>query len=385
MRLLDRYIIRQFMLNYLLAFGVMVGMYVLLDLIINFDRFSKANLYNLGGNAPSSQVFFSLMGDIGEYYMYQLLVIFQQLSPAIPSLAAGFTMVRMTRHHELTAMLASGVSLYRVALPIIVCAFGLSLLVIADQELLIPNFQDKLLRRHGDVAAQTTAPNKYESLYFLRDDGNNSLLMADAYDPATKTLTNVRIILRDEHGVPIGRYVAATAHWDPTVPNESISGVWVLPNMLMIDDNPRTPPEKRHVETYHRKGHVYTKLTPEQLELVFSKRAVEFLSTAQIRVLRDNSPDLTKPALDKIMHARYSQPLMNLIMLLVGIPFLLTREPRALVGNMLMCTAVSAVVFVGTFVLLQMSGRVVPPMVGAWLPVIIFGPLALVMLDSIRT
>ena len=48
-------------------------------------------------------------------------------------------------------------------------------------------------------------------------------------------------------------------------------------------------------------------------------------------------------------------------------------------------------VFAATFVIFQIAGTVLPggypldPLLAAWLPVLIFGPLAVVMLDMIRT
>src|SRR4051812_14572159 len=150
MRILDRYIVKSFLVNYLLALGVMVGMYTLLDLIVNFDNFAKGAAVATapGAGAPSAGAM-EILGDIVDYYSYQMLVIFQQVSGAIPLLAAGFTMVRMTRHHELTAMLASGVSLYRVAAPIILVSIGISALHVVNQEFVIsqPFVIEKLLRR----------------------------------------------------------------------------------------------------------------------------------------------------------------------------------------------------------------------------------------------
>src|SRR5947209_8060232 len=113
MRILDRYIVRAFIFNYLLALVVLVGMAILLDLIVNLDSFSKSASAAAAQAANTSAS--SAIWNIIDYYSYQSLVMFQTVSGAIPLLAAGFTMVRMTRHHELTAMLASGVSLYRVA------------------------------------------------------------------------------------------------------------------------------------------------------------------------------------------------------------------------------------------------------------------------------
>ena len=85
------------------------------------------------------------------------------------------------------------------------------------------------------------------------------------------------------------------------------------------------------------------------------------------------------------MHLHFTQPLMNIIMLLIGIPFLLTREPNKLVINMFYCTAISGIIFVATFVIFQLGGTQINPLLAAWLPVLIFGPFALVMLDTIKT
>jgi hypothetical protein len=76
---------------------------------------------------------------------------------------------------------------------------------------------------------------------------------------------------------------------------------------------------------------------------------------------------------------------MNIVLLLIGIPFLLTREPNRLVINMFYCTAVTGVIFVATFVIFQMAGTQLDPLWGAWLPVLVFGPFSLVMLDLIKT
>ena len=68
MRLLDRYIVRNFLLNYVLAFGVLVGMYTLLDLIINFSNFTRASAPGAGAVTQ----FFSLLADICDYYAYRI-------------------------------------------------------------------------------------------------------------------------------------------------------------------------------------------------------------------------------------------------------------------------------------------------------------------------
>ena len=85
------------------------------------------------------------------------------------------------------------------------------------------------------------------------------------------------------------------------------------------------------------------------------------------------------------MYTRITQLIMNMIMLLIGIPFLLAREPNKLITNMLWCSAISAGCFITTFVFFQLAGSGLSPFAGAWLPVVLFGPLAIVMLDMVKT
>jgi lipopolysaccharide export system permease protein len=381
MRILDRYIVRAFVFNYLLALVVLVGMAILLDLIVNLDSFSKS----ASAAAAATQANTTAGGaiwNILDYYSYQSLVIFQTVSGAIPLLAAGFTMVRMTRHHELTAMLASGVSLYRVALPVVIVSVIFGGVSWINQEYVIsqPDIVQKLLRRHDEVGVPVM---KTEPIYFVQDPRDNSLLLASSYDSAKKQMNGVLIVQRDANGAPIGHIAADTATW--MLPQNETSEVWMLSGrVIQSEDRLDADPTKRFVGKVDQQEY-QTGLTPAQLDLMFRKKAVEYLSSAQVRELAANSPPANQPLLYKIMDLRVTQPLMNIIMLLIGVPFLLTREPNRLIRSMIYCTIVSGFVFVATFVIFQMAGTKLDPLLAAWLPVMIFGPCAVVMLDVIRT
>ncbi len=421
MRILDRYIVKAFLTNYLLALSVMVGMYTLLDLIVNFDKFEKgatssvlvdkdnptttasatrpatskatpaptavatgdAAVDDTAGKSSAASAI-DVLSDMFDYYAFQFLVIFQQVSAAIPTLAAGFTMVRMTRHHELTAMLASGVSLYRVAAPIILVSMGIAGIHVLNQEFVLsqPFIIEKLLRKHEEVNQVLTRTDRLDFVV----DKDHSLISAREYDPVKKQMKDVFIVQRDENGTPIRHWVAETATWE--IPPGDFTEAWIMRGVIYEDDQGNADARQRPAEKLDpSKSMVYSSraMSPDQLDLIFQKKAVDYLSSSQVSKLIEFSPAINKPMLYKIMHLRFTQPLMNLIMLLIGIPFLLTREPGRLVINMFYCTAVSGIVFISTFVIFQMGGTQLDPLLAAWLPVLIFGPFALVMLDLIHT
>ncbi len=376
MKILDRYIIRNYLINCILALAVMIGMYILLDIIVNFDLFTRGSTYQ---HATAMQAFWGLLREITSFYLYRTLVIFAMISGIIPLLAAGFTMVRMTRNRELIALLASGVSLYRVAAPIILCAVGFNLLVVLDQEVLMPANISKLLRKHGQVSASFV---HNEPIYFV-PESDHSLVLAGSYNAKTKTMRQVRIIQRNPSGEAKAMILAKKAVWKNNIGEGPISGGWRMDDVVQINAakaaNPNDRPEPVKRMTYQ------TPVTPGQLNLIFQKKAVDYLSIAEISKLMLYSTPATRLSLEKIMYTRITQLIMNLIMLLIGIPFLLAREPDKLVTNMLWCSAVSAICFITTFVCFQLAGSGLSPFAGAWLPVVLFGPLALVMLDMVKT
>ncbi len=359
MRILDRYIVKAFVFNYLLALCVLLGMCTLLDLIVNLDSFTHVAPSAAATQAAADSehmtrmaLIFHAVWNIIDFYSYQWLVMFQQVSGAIPLLAAGFTMVRMTRHHELTAMLASGVSLYRVAAPIVLVSIGFGLLTVVNQEFIIsqPAIVQKLLRKHDDLNAPVT---RNEPIYFVQDS-DNSLLVASDYDPVKKVMKGVLIVQRDKAGSPIGHIVADSATWE--IPPNELRETWVMSGVVQSEDRLDADPTKRFVGKVASQEY-QTGLTPSQLDLIFSKKAVDYLSSKQVRELAASSPPANQPMLYKIMDLRVTQPLMNIVLLLIGIPFLLTREPRRLINNIMICVVATGIVFAATFVIFQMGGR----------------------------
>ena len=80
MRLLDRYIIKNFLVNFVLALTVLVGLFILFDLIVNAHDFARGAVVSASGVKGPSPTIWDIAGDIGDYYLYQLPVIFQQVS-----------------------------------------------------------------------------------------------------------------------------------------------------------------------------------------------------------------------------------------------------------------------------------------------------------------
>ncbi len=85
-------------------------------------------------------------------------------------------------------------------------------------------------------------------------------------------------------------------------------------------------------------------------------------------------------------HMRFTQPFVNMLLLLLSVPFFLNREPAQVVTSggtcLLVCGLCFVVAFVGQQQVIVIESY---PALPAWLPIMIFGPVAVLFLDSVKT
>ncbi len=103
MKILDRYIVRNFLYSAGLWLLIFMSLRIVTDLFINMDEFVE-----------SDKPFAMAVSDIARYYGYQSLAYFAQLGGVVIVAAATFSLARMNQTNEMVAMLASGVSLHRI-------------------------------------------------------------------------------------------------------------------------------------------------------------------------------------------------------------------------------------------------------------------------------
>jgi len=367
MRTLDRYLLRSFLFNYAAALFVMVSMYVVLDLFFNLDEFTE-----------NDRPFFTTLLDIADYYAFNVPFYFSQLSGVITLFAACFTLARLQWANETTAILASGVSLYRVAAPIVVAGFCMNVLLVADFEVIIPAIAPKLARSRDDVEE-----TRVYDLWFVKD--GNRVLSAQHFRPKPEPgeIRNLRVVeLAGPRKQLAGAITAANATWDPAKHR------WNLVSGRHYDlsgaDNSSVKPTP--VDFYE------SQLDPDQLVLRKMVAWTQFLSTSQLNKLVDQD-ETRRGMVDQIKHTRFTQPITNMILLLLGISFFMSRLPRESVLNQ----AVKAIGTCALLIMLAFAGQhmigavgsvfhvPIPAAFPAWIPIFLFGPLAVWLLDSVKT
>src|SRR5258706_1821895 len=225
MKILDRYISAGFLKNYILSFMILVGLYVMLDMLFNFDNLMAVQTRE---GLTGTDAIWPLLKTIWDYYFYQVFLIFVTLSGIIPVVAAAFTLMRMSRQNELSAILSAGVPLLRLAWPIIVVAIILNALLLVDQEVVIPAMIPKLTRSHNEAGKETTNGFPIES---MQDENGNLVLAAKYYpDPDHPYMVKVTIVQRNDEFQARAQITAERADWEPRVNG----GQWKLTGALLM-------------------------------------------------------------------------------------------------------------------------------------------------------
>ena len=89
-------------------------------------------------------------------------------------------------------------------------------------------------------------------------------------------------------------------------------------------------------------------------------------------------------------HFRITEPIINLVMLMISLPILVCRDPKSMKSAIMISFGLTSACYVTTFVCRMLATEQiifdkVMPEFWAWLPVFIFVPAALVVLDSMKT
>ncbi|GMV98603.1 MAG: hypothetical protein AMXMBFR83_29520 [Phycisphaerae bacterium] len=370
MRTLDRYLLRSFLFSYVASLFVLVSLYVVLDLFLNLDEFTES---------PDKGVW-QVVADIADYYFFNLPMYFSQLAGVITLFAACLTLARMQRANEMTAVLASGTSLYRLAAPIVFAGLVMNGLVVANQELLLPKVAAKLARSRVDVEGRVAA-----ELWFIKDGSN--LISAQRFQPSPGWMRKMYVMELDSADGRGGRLrsviEAYQAEWDAQQRG------WRL-----IDGRRHSvAADQSRLETT-RVDFYASELSPADLVLRKIAAWNRFLSTAQLNQLVARG-DVRADAINHLRHSRFTLPIHNMILLLLGMAFFLNRLPESVLTQGAKALATCAVSFLVAFAGQNLVGAITGAYAGSlpdwvsvlptWVPIFLFGPLAVVLLDNVKT
>ncbi len=364
---IDWLLVKGYFKAYFVCLISLLSLYVVIDLFMNLDDFAGKR-QDLSGVARH----------IGSYYAYRSSKIFDQLCEPIVLLAAMFTVAWVQRHNELLPLLSAGVSTRRVVLPVLVCAWIMLSMAVVNGELVIPRIAGKLTFDKSDPEGK-----KEIEVRGAWDVNNLQLNGKAAYRDGLR-VKDFEVTIPANLGRQIVHLQAKEARYIAPGSAEGRSGGWLLsgtqPEALENWDNKEVlapiDPGKYFLYTREADFDMLTR-NPKWFQLASTLQLYSELQR----------PEATRVAqLAVLFHMRLTRPILGMVLVFMGLSVILTDQNRNVFINAGMCLVLCALFFAAIFAAKQLGDTdMLSPALAAWLPVLLFGPLAFVMFDAVHT
>lgn len=372
MTILDRYIIKTYLLNFVILLTVLMALFIVGGVLIDLDEYIGAGEMYAQREGSGSVLMWTVWA-IFDFNAPMQLMLYAFFSGLVCVGAAGFTLTGLARTRELTAMLSSGISMYRIAMPMLLTGFGLNLLASIDQEFFLPPLAHKVTRNLSELKS-TNAKN--QPVYFMSDESGR-LFSAGNFQQVDGTglLTDVTLLERNAVGQAVQRVVASQAIW-----NEERNG-WELTDGFALV---RPVNATAGVGTTHGVDFVPSTLNPTVIRARMESNYLNMLSVRKLQKLAGNE-QIDRAKIQQIMHGRMSQLVLNMLVLAMGLTFFLSREPTSALSAAVKATGLC--IGAWSMGLTMQSAEVswLNPVATAWLPVVIYIPVTAVTLQMLKT
>jgi lipopolysaccharide export system permease protein len=374
--IIDRYLLRQFVQVLVICFLSLIGLYIVIDAFGHLDHFVDYAEKNGG-----------LLAVMASFYAYRAVMFFDRTSGVLTLVAVMFTVTWIQRHHEMTALLAAGIRRTRVLRPVLVAAIGVSLAAAANREFIMPSIRHQLALDSKNLGGEQ------EALMQSRFDSQTDILLGgERIVPAQQKIVGPKFVLPrqfDQFGKQLtareARYLPA--HGD--LPSGYLLSGVIAPKALL----------KQPALLLEGKPIIMTPVGNDWLQrdqlFVASGVSFEFLAAGatwrDFASTREMIHELRSPSTDigadvrVAIHARLLQPFLDTTLLFLGLPFVVTRtnrNPFIAIGLSLAVVTLFMLVVLGCQSL-GSSGWIAAPL-AAWLPLILFAPLAAALSDTLQ-
>jgi len=357
--IIDRYLVREYLMLVGIGLAVTATLFMVVDLVQTLDRYLRLK-------PPLVYIF--------EHFLYRLPAALHESLPVVTLVATLFLFLALGRYHELTALKAAGISLYRVSVPILAVGFLISIAAGFFQEIVLP-----VLNERGDEVDRVKIRGEAPSHLRLRQrlwvrHGDSRFYRVELLSPGTNDMYGVTVLELERDFRLAERLDARWAHWTP-LGWELSDGAY---RMVGADDAVQTLPFSRTAVDLEEGIEDFVRVEKPVSAMGF--RELE----DYIAQLRSAGFEIRKYLVE--LYSKLSFPLVNLIMVLVAIPFAL-QSPRGgrLFGIGLAIAIMAGYLVVHYAALALARADLLPPLIAAWTANVIFTGIGVSLFLRART
>ncbi|MEA2489524.1 MAG: lipopolysaccharide export system permease protein lptG, partial [Acidobacteriota bacterium] len=358
--ILDRYILKEF----LKVLGMVLISVMALYIIIDYTDLAK----DIRKNHIAASTLL----------LYYRFLIFQVLNLTLPISVLVATLVTfgmLSKNNEVTAIKSGGVSLYRVALPIIAVAAVMSVLAYFILDFVLPYSNERAAQLHNKIEGRATQTAASQQKLWYRGKGRYIINFL-SYDKDAKRLSQIQVFEFHPSEFRLTRRVYAnSATWN--------GQAWAF--------------DQGWMRSFGDDGHTtYTPIT-KPLPLFYSETPDDFAADVKppeqmtytelrryIETIRKSGYAAEEMTVK--LYAKTSWPAISIVMALIALPFAFRMGKRGALYGVGLALGLGIVYWI-IFAVFTKFGEVgnLPPLLSAWAANILFALSAIYMFLHVET
>ena len=372
MRLHDRYLFRELLTPLAYCLGGFLVFWIAYFFFSQIDEMQQHQLRLI---------------DCAEYAVAMMPGFLILVLPIGLLLSLLYALTQHARHHELTALRAAGVSLWRLCLPYFVVGLAAGGIYFGMNELVVPrcaNWTEEILSRHVQSETNPKIKTHFTKIGF-RTTHANRIWQIGEYDSITKIMLNPNVAWSSPDG---------STHMLKAGRAGRTNGIWIFSDAKMFTQLPHGSPVPTFTtnliampEFDETPKQILSNLKMSDSQTVRGSRSAD-IPLKDLREYLKLHPDLPRDdanALRTKFYGRLAAPWTCLVVVFIAIPFGAQSGRR----NLFFGVAGSIFICFSYFVLQQVSlafgmNGILPAWLAAWLPNMLFATAGAVLMVRTR-
>ncbi len=356
---LVKYLFKRFTPIFIGALGFFSLVLVLVDLLMNLWKFIQ-------NEVPAVQVVHLMLLYVPKtlWYAVPLGILF----------AVAYTLSDLYANNELTAVFASGVSLTRFTLPLLVFSFLMSFgLFFFEDLVVVPTYAKKKDLQNTLLSEERSLNN--DSVVVL-SDGGLVVYKAQLYEDSQRRLYDLVLVFRNDDRTLRSIVRADSAQWDEG------RSVWRLQNPLEYSYS------NGEIQARHPSSDLTDRLNEPCETFRNNSVSIEEVNTRDAKIYMEHLKRVGLPYAEElsVYYKKFAFPCIVFIVVFLSIGLSGKSRKNVLVISLSLSISAAVLFYVMQMVTMLLAKfGYISPFMGAWFPVFFFVVSSIVLLRYART
>jgi LPS export ABC transporter permease LptF/LPS export ABC transporter permease LptG len=352
--LIDIYLLEQFFYYFLV---------LLAGFVLIFDAFT---LFDLLGDISKNHIPVSM---VLNYFRYLVPLMLYQLAPLATLVATLVTLAVLAKNNEVIAFKASGISLYRIVLPLTLagCLVAGGMFLLDDSFLPYANQrQDALRNEIKGRPPQTYFQPAHQWIF----GENSKIYNYELFDADQQLFGGLSVFELDPITFQMKRRVfASRANWEQSQNTWVLAGGWVRDFDANGKETSYQPFKVSSLAELTEPPSYFRREVRQSFQMNWKQLS------AYIKSLQQAGFDTSRLSVQ--WQKKFAFPLIAAVIVFLGAPFAFLTGTRGAIGGVAVAVGIG-IVYWATAALFEAMGSVgqLPPLLAGWAPDAIFGFLA---------